>query len=382
MATRAPKPSQVVCIGGSEVGPGTRTQIDLPLIELSTHVPLTMPVHVVNGRRDGPQLFVSAALHGDEINGVEIIRRVVKLSALKQLRGALIAVPIVNVPGFLNLSRYLPDRRDLNRSFPGLTKGSLTARLAKLFLDGVVTGSTHGIDLHTGAVHRDNYPQIRVNLDDAEAERMARAFGVPLVLNAGFLEGSLRAAAHERGVPVIVYEAGEALRFDEAAIRAGVKGVMRVMRELGMLPPLKSTKPKPVGVRELMARELGMLPPLKSTKPTHDPLILRSSHWVRAPCSGVVRAIESLGARVKTGQLLAIVSDPLGETETEIETPVDGVVIGRTNLPLAHEGEALFNIGLTTGTQIVARTLDDFDPLEEYKSGATGELAKTEPQIV
>ena len=358
MKARAPRPSQVVHINGSEIGPGTRTQIDLPLVDLSTHVPLTMPVHVINGRRDGPQLFVSAAVHGDELNGVEIIRRVVKLSALKRLRGALIAVPIINVPGFLNLSRYLPDRRDLNRSFPGLTKGSLAARLAKLFLDEVVVGSTHGIDLHTGAVHRDNYPQIRVNLDDAEAERMARAFGVPLVINAGFPEGSLRATAREHGVPVIVYEAGEALRFDEAAIRAGVKGVMRVMRELGMLPPLRSAKP------------------------AHDPLIIRSSQWVRAPCSGVVRAIKPIGARVKTGQILALVSDPLGETETEIEAPVDGVVIGRTNLPLAHEGEALFNIGLTTGTQIVARTLDDFDPLDEYESGATEELAKTEPQIV
>ena len=211
---------------------------------------------------------------------------------------------------------------------------------------------------------------------------MAHAFGVPLVINAGFLEGSLRAAAHERGVSVIVYEAGEALRFDEAAIRAGVKGIMRVMRELDMLPPLRSAKSKSVGVRELMAQELGVSSPPRSTKPAHDPLILRSSHWVRAPCSGVVRAIESLGARVRKGQLLAIVSDPLGETETEINAPVDGVVIGRTNLPLAHEGEALFNIGLTTGTQIVARTLEDFDPLEEYKSGATGELAKTEPKIV
>ncbi len=358
MGGRKSGASQVVRIGGAEVGPGARSQIDLPLVDLSTRLPLTMPVHVINGRRAGPQLFVSAALHGDEINGVEIVRRLVKLSALKRLCGVLVAVPMVNVPGFLNLSRYLPDRRDLNRSFPGQTKGSLTARLAKLFLNEIVAGSTHGIDLHTAAVHRDNYPQIRVNLADADAERMACAFGVPLVINAGFPAGSLRAAAREFGVPVIVYEAGEALRFDEAAIRAGVKGVMRVMRELGMLPPLRSAKP------------------------AHDPLILRSSQWVRAPCSGVVRTIKPLGARVKTGQALAVVADPLGETETEIQTPVDGVVIGRTNLPLAHEGEALFNIGLTTGTQIVARTLDDFDPLEEYESGATGELAETEPQIV
>ena len=358
MKRRTPRPSHVVCIGGEEFGPGIRKQVDLPITDLSTHIPLTMPVQVVNGRRDGPRLFVAAALHGDEINGVEVIRRVVKLSALKRLRGTLVAVPIVNVPGFLNQSRYLPDRRDLNRSFPGLTRGSLAARLARMFLDEIVEGSTHGIDLHTGAVHRTNYPQVRANLEDPEAERIARAFGVPLVINAGFRDGSLREAAHERGIPVIAYEAGEALRFDEAGIRAGVKGTMRVMRELGMLPPLKSAAP------------------------AHEPLIVRSTRWVRAPGSGVVRIIRSVGVRVRAGQILAIISDPLGESETKIEAPSDGVVIGRTNLPLVHEGDALFNIGLTAGTQVEARTLDDFDPFEEYETGATGELASEEPQIV
>ena len=348
----------MVRIGGEEVRAGATAQIDLPITDLSTHVPLTMPVHVVNGRRDGPRLFVGAALHGDEINGVEVIRRVVKLSALNRLRGTLVAVPIVNVPGFLSLSRYLPDRRDLNRSFPGLARGSLAARLAKLFLDEIVEGATHGIDLHTGAVHRTNFPQVRVNLEDAEAERIAQAFGVPLLINAGFREGSLREAAHDRGIPVVAYEAGEALRFDEAGIRAGVKGIMRVMRELDMLPPLRSAAP------------------------VHEPLIVRSTRWVRAPVSGVVRIIRSVGVRVKEGQILAIISDPLGETEIEIKAPSDGVVIGRTNLPLVHEGDALFNIGLTTGIQVDARTLDDFDPFEEYESGATGELANEEPQIV
>ncbi|MDE2888890.1 MAG: M14 family metallopeptidase [Gemmatimonadota bacterium] len=358
MPARTPRSSRVVRIGTEEILPGTRTQIDLPITDLSTHVPLTMPVHVVNGRRDGPRLFVGAALHGDEINGVEVIRRVVKLSALNRLRGALVAVPIVNIPGFLSLSRYLPDRRDLNRSFPGLTRGSLAARLAKLFLDEIVEGSTHGIDLHTGAVHRTNYPQVRANLEDAEAERIAQAFGVPLMINAGFRDGSLREAAHERGIPVIAYEAGEALRFDEAGIRAGVKGVMRVMRELGMLAPLRSAAP------------------------ANEPLIVRSTRWVRAPGSGVVRIIRSVGVQVRAGQVLAIISDPLGESETRIEAPMDGVVIGRTNLPLVHEGDALFNIGLTAGTQVEARTLDDFDPFEEYETGATGELASEEPQIV
>ena len=173
------RPARIVRVAGAEFGPGERGQVDLPIADLSTHVPVTMPVHVINGRQDGPRLFVSAAIHGDEINGVEIIRRVMKLNALERLRGSFVAVPIVNVPGFLNLSRYLPDRRDLSRAFPGSAAGSLAARIAKLFVDEVVTGSTHGIDLHTASVHRDNYPQIRVNLDDPEAERIALAFRVP-----------------------------------------------------------------------------------------------------------------------------------------------------------------------------------------------------------
>ena len=346
-------------IAGSEVGPGERVQIDLPVVDLSTRVPITMPVHVINGRRTGPRLFVSAAVHGDEINGVEIIRRVMKMPALKHLRGAIIAVPIVNVPGFLNLSRYLPDRRDLNRSFPGSATGSLAARIAKLFLDEVVTRSTHGIDLHTGSFHRVNYPQVRGNLDDPEVERMARAFGVPLMLNAGFREGSLRAAGHRLGVPVLVYEGGEALRFEEAAIRAGVKGAARVMRALGMLPALRG------------AHSSGDEPP-----------ILRSSRWVRAPCSGVLRTSQPAGTRVRSGQVLAIIADPLGEAETDVVSPTDGVVVGRTNLPLVHEGDALFNIALTEGTQIVALALDAFDPLEEYESGATADLASSELPIV
>lgn len=358
MAARSRRPAPVIRLGGSEIGPGERMQLDLPVADLSTRVPITMPVHVINGRSEGPRLFVSAAIHGDEINGVEIIRRVTKLPALERLKGALVAVPIVNVPGFLNLSRYLPDRRDLNRSFPGSSKGSLAARIAKLFLDEVVAGSTHGIDLHTGSLHRVNYPQVRGNLDDVEAERMALAFGVPLVLNTSTREGSLRGAARELGVPVLVYEAGEALRFDEAAIRAGVKGVTRVMQELGMLPARKRS---------------GLL---------GEPPILRSSRWVRAPCSGVLRTSQPTGVDVRSGQLLAVISDPLGETETEIVAPTDGVIVGRTNLPLVHEGDALFNVGQTEGTQIVARALDAFDPLDDYEYGATESLAKTEPPIV
>lgn len=338
-------------IDGILVRPGERRTIDLPVTDLSTHTPMTMPVQVICGRKPGPRLFVCAALHGDEITGVEVIRRLLKLSGLKRLRGTLIAIPIVNVFGFVSLSRYLPDRRDLNRSFPGSTKGSLASRLAHLFLNQIVAKCTHGIDLHTGAVHRANYPQIRANLDDPEASRMAISFGVPVVVNATLRDGSLRQAAVDQGVPVIVYEGGEALRFDELSIRAGVKGVVRVMRALNMLPASKRGRK------------------------TLEPIIGRSSTWVRAPASGILRASIALGAQVAEGAILGHIADPFGENEVEVTSPSDGVVIGRTNLPLVHEGDGLFHVVRVDGRQVLAETLDAFTPEEEYAEGLTAELA-------
>ncbi len=350
------KPSgQPITIGGVTVRPGERCTIDLRITDLSTHTPMAMPIQVICGRKSGPTLFVSAAVHGDEINGVEIIRRVLKLSALKRLRGILIAVPIVNVFGFVSLSRYLPDRRDLNRSFPGSPRGSLASRLADLFLNEVAKPCSHGIDLHTGAVHRSNYPQIRANLDDPEAARMAESFGVPVAINASLRDGSLRQAAAAHGVSVIVYEGGEALRFDEFSIRAGVKGVTRVLRTLGMLPPSK-----------------------RRTSPL-APLLARSSTWVRAPASGILRASGALGQQVQEGVSLGAISDPFGENEFDIQSPADGIVIGRTNLPVVHEGDALFHIVRVEGTQVAAETLDAFLPEEEYAEGLTAELADEPP---
>ncbi len=347
-----------ITIGGAEVKAGERRTIDLPVTDLSTHTPITMPIHVVRGRRPGASLFICAALHGDEINGVEIIRRLLRISALRHLQGTLIAVPIVNALGFISQSRYLPDRRDLNRSFPGSARGSLAGRLARLFLDEVVAKSTHGIDLHTAAVHRDNFPQIRANLDDSECERLAQAFGVPVIVNTGFREGSLREAAAGLSVPVMVYEAGEALRFDEGCIRAGVKGVVRVMRALEMLAPSH-----------------------RKTKPRPPALVIRSSRWVRAPQSGLLRSATPLGSAVSEGQVLAVVADPFGEKEVEVHASIGGVVIGRSNIPLVHEGDALFHIARHEGTQVIARSLDDFEPETAYESGLTSELADEAPIV-
>lgn len=328
---------QPLIINNTVIKPNTRTTIDLPAGRLYTHAPMTIPVHVISGKRPGPCLFVSAAIHGDEINGVEIIRRLLKMSAMKRLHGTLIAVPIVNVHGLINHSRYLPDRRDLNRSFPGSEKGSLAARLANLFMEEIVSKSTHGIDLHTGAIHRSNLPQIRANLDDEATNRLARTFDVPVIISSTLRDGSLREAAAEHGIPMLLYEAGEALRFDEVAIRAGVKGIVNVMRTLKMLPPARRKSNRPI-----------------------DPVVARSSLWVRASEGGILRALLPLGARVKKGTLLGVVADPFGEKELQVLSPWRGIVIGRTNLPLVNEGDALYHIARFGDMEEVEAKVDEF----------------------
>jgi predicted deacylase len=328
---------EILTINGINVSPGNRATIDLPIGRLYTHTPMTMPVHVIRGKSPGPRLFISAAIHGDEINGVEIIRRVLKSTLLKRIRGTLIAVPIVNVHGFIHNSRYLPDRRDLNRSFPGTEKGSLAARLASLFMQEIVANSTHGIDLHTGAIHRSNLPQIRANLDEEETERLARAFGVPVMISANLRDGSLREAAADVGIPMLLYEAGEALRFDEISIRAGVKGITNVMRALDMLPPSHKRAKNPI-----------------------IPVVARSSSWVRAQESGILRALMPLGGRVRKGTLLGVIADPFGERETQLLATFSGIIIGRTNLPLVNEGDALYHIARFEDIHDIESQVDEF----------------------
>ncbi|HEY5643853.1 MAG TPA: succinylglutamate desuccinylase/aspartoacylase family protein [Woeseiaceae bacterium] len=307
-------------IGDTTIWPGQRVDVNLPVADLYTSTSLSMPVRVICGRHAGPVMFVSAAIHGDELNGVEIIRRLLKRKALSSIRGTLVAVPIVNVHGFLDQSRYLPDRRDLNRSFPGSPKGSIAARLANIFIKQIVKKADYGIDLHTGAINRANLPQIRASLDDPRSEDLAKVFGAPVIIKSNILDGSLRACAAEIGMPVLVYEAGEALRFDETSIRAGLRGILNVMRHIGMLPRGKHG-------------------------PSVAPVIARSTRWVRAGASGIVTDRISLGASVAEGQRLATISDPLGTEEEAVIAPFDGIVIGRSVLPLAHEGDALFHLG-------------------------------------
>ena len=231
-------------IGKTKVAPGSRLTVDLPVSVLSDHTPVTMSAHVVHGRYDGPTLFVSGGVHGDEVIGVEIIRRLLRAPNLSTLRGTLIAVPIVNTFGFISHSRYLPDRRDLNRVFPGSEHGSLASRLAHLFMTEIVARSDLGIDLHSAAIHRTNYPQIRISPDNPRTKELAEVFGAPIVMKSPLRDGSLRAAAKDAGTDVLLYEAGEGLRFDELSIRAGLAGILRVMRHMKMVPAKGISKPK------------------------------------------------------------------------------------------------------------------------------------------
>ncbi len=325
-----------VKIGETEVAAGSRATLALPLAQLYTHNPISMPVHVIHGRRDGPTLFVSAAIHGDELNGIEIIRRLLVRPALSRMRGTLLAVPIVNVLGVLEQSRYLPDRRDLNRSFPGSETGSLAARQANLFMQEIVAKADYGIDLHTGAINRSNLPQIRANLANEETRRLAESFGAPVMLDSELREGSLREVANQRGINMLLYEAGEALRFDELSIRAGERGIVNVMRAIGMLPATRG--------RHCHAK----------------PALAAGSNWVRAPASGVARSMVKLGAWVKKGRILGRVADPFAEQEEDVIAPFAGLVIGRANIPLMYEGDAMFHLAHFDRSKGIATRVEAF----------------------
>ena len=307
-------------IAREAIAPGQRQHLEIPVARLATQTMLSLPVIVVNGIEAGPRLWLSAAIHGDEINGVEIIRQVLEQVKPQRLRGTLIAVPIVNVFGFVEQSRYLPDRRDLNRSFPGSANGSLAARLAHLFMKEIVNRSTHGIDLHTAALPRTNLPQIRANLHDPETYRCAKAFGAPVMIHATTRDGSLRQAAAKRG-PVLLYEGGEALRFDAQAIQVGVAGILRVMAALEMDEQLS--------------------PPVSSS-----PIEVTESKWVRASRSGIFRLEVALGEQVQKKQRLGVIADAFGETTVAVRAAVDGIVIGHVQNPLVNQGDGIVHLAI------------------------------------
>ena len=329
-------PATTFSLGGVEIPRGVNVTVNLELPKLY-NTPTQLPVRVIRGKRSGPVVFVSAAIHGDELNGIEIIRRLRKLNILKKLKGTLILVPIVNVYGIMTLSRYLPDRRDLNRSFPGTSKGSLAGRVAKTFFDEIVKKSDLGIDLHTASIHKSNLPQVRTNIENEYTFKLAKAFQAPVILDSQLRDGSLRAVAQEQGIPILLYEAGEALRFDEKSIRIGVHGIVNVLRENSMLPKIARKTPRKI------------------------PIVTKTSQWTRASESGMLRTIKALGDTVEKDEIIAYIDEPLDDVTFEILSPFDGVIIGKSEIPLVQAGDAVFHVAKLGNLEVAENKIEHFN---------------------
>ena len=306
-------------INSLEIKLGETRRINLDMGRLYNFTEVKIPVQVIRGNSEGPTLFISSTVHGDEINGIEIIKRLIKSKFLENIRGTLILIPIVNVFGFNDRSRYLPDRRDLNRCFPGLKNGSLASQLAYKFMKEIVEKSDYGIDLHTGSFNRNNHPQLRANTDDKTTFDLAKSFGAPVIINSNLRDGSLREAVSGLKIPMLLYEGGEALRFNEKVIDLGVDGILSVMKKIKMISDYK--------------KEIN-----------HKIFVAQSSQWVRARHSGIHIPKKNLGALVAKGDVLGEISDPFGDSLVMVRACEDGIIIGQSMLPLANKGDALFHI--------------------------------------
>jgi uncharacterized protein len=322
---RSPKDDGIV-IGGDFVARGEQKRVEIPITMLATQGALTMPVEVIVGDEPGPVLAITSAVHGDELNGIEIIRQLIPLLSPTVLSGALLAIPIVNVPAFLNQSRYLPDRRDLNRVFPGSKTGSQASRIAHILMEQVVRQSSHLIDIHSASAHRSNVPQIRASLSSPEVTSIAKAFGAPFIIHSAERDGSLRMAANAEGVTSMVYEAGDASRFDKDAIETGIHGVLGVMHHLEM-----------ISARDIHIKKT------KRLRAEHS-RVFQKHKWIRATRGGLFRAHVRPGDEVEKDQFLGFIADAFGSGMIVVRSPKKGVVLGVTQNPVVGHGDALVNI--------------------------------------
>lgn len=324
-------------IGGVTIEPGTAKIVRIPIYMFPNQPGFNLNLRVIHGRHPGNRLFISSTIHGDELNGIETIRRVLASPRIKHIHGTLITIPIVNMVGMLMQSRYLPDRRDLNRSFPGSSTGSAASQLAYTLLTEVIEKCTHGIDLHTGSNNRTNLPQIRCDFNSEEALKMALAFGAPVILKANLRDGSLREAAGEIGIPTLLFEGGEALRFNEKPIHSATQGIFRVMTVLGMIH-----REKFVCIKE-------------------SPIISPTSRWLRAPATGIFRTMCNLGQKVLKGTVIGEITDPFGINVVDVVSSFDGIIIGQTQIPLVYKGDALFNVAWVVDPARAAVAIEEFE---------------------
>jgi predicted deacylase len=333
------KKSNPLKICNETIQPGEKVSLALPLPELFSCAPLYMPIKVVHGKREGPCLLVIAAMQGDEYNGTEIVNRIMDFSALKHLHGTLIAVPVMNVYGLINRSRYLPAGVLLNRCFPGSQAGPHSARMAHIFTKEIFNRADYCVNLTTGPVNYTNLPQVHIYSKDKKAMTLAKTFNAPVVVSNPVVErGSLNAFAINESKPFITYEAGEALRFDPYAIKSGVRGIINIFRKLGMLP-----------ARTLHSN--------RENKACFTEKII----CVHAASSGINHSKIKLGQHVQKGELLSMIEDPFGAgDDIPVHSTSEGIIIGKNNLPLVHEGNTLFQLAAFSQIKETASHLENW----------------------
>jgi len=321
-----------VTVLGTEVMPGTSVRLSWSATELFEGVPVSTPVLVVNGALPGPILCMTAAVHGDELNGIEMVRRVMHDLSPSKVSGAVIGIPIVNVQGFRRGSRYLPDRRDLNRYFPGNPNGSAAARIADSFFNNVIAHCDALIDLHTGSFERANLPQIRADLRNPDVMTLTQGFGSMVILHSAPAAGTLRHAATQAGIPAVTLEAGGPSQLELNEVKLGVKGIETLINTLGM-----------VKKRRLWGEP--------------EPVYYRSS-WVRADNGGILLADVGLGSTVRKGDLLGTITDPMNNARSELRSPYSGRIIGMARNQVVMPGFAAFHVGIQTDEAPVDDAID------------------------
>ncbi|HET6244582.1 MAG: succinylglutamate desuccinylase/aspartoacylase family protein [Bacteroidetes bacterium] len=310
-----------ITINGVTVRPGESAQVSLNTYRLPTRTVIDIPVFVYRSLEDGPVVLLLAGMHGDEINGVEIIRSLIVNNTFSKLhKGTVIAIPVINIVSFVYGTRSLPDGRDLNRCFPGSIGGSLGSRIAHDLMSEIIPQISFGVDFHTGGASKSNFPQIRCSFGALQNLELAEQFGSPFIINSGLRDKTLRKEAANIGKTILVYEGGESSRFDQLAIKEGIDGCKRLFVHLKMI----EAKTKP-GITKL----------------------IQKTTWVRAKNSGLFHPVKKNGAFVKKNELLGTVTDPYGEFETEIIASASGYIIGINNLPVINRGDALIHIGIS-----------------------------------
>lgn len=317
------KPNTDIEIAKTKIKAGERKRVDIKLPNLFDHTKFVMPTYIINGKEEGPVLFISAAIHGDELISTEIVNRLLQKDELNTIKGTLIAVPIVNPYGYNNNTRYLPDNSDLNRMFPGKENGKFAERIANIFNHEILSKAKYGIDIHSAPVNRTNLPQIHISLNDKEELRLAKAFNPPVIVNSQPKNGKLRRAGQEKDIKVILFEGGEGLRFNEDVINTCLQGLLNVMAELGMLPTTNYNKNQNTAV------------------------IAKTTHWLRANTNGSIKFLKGLGDKIQKNENIAVISNYTNNTHTQLNSPFTGIIIGITTLPLVYEGTPLLHIAIT-----------------------------------